>query len=231
VPIAAALAGAVGPDLLARLRVLAEGAPATGVGQSQSPRQEARAILNSRRYKGSPVPQPLHGPLAWLGREISHLGHHLRFNVPATQTKVSGFWLIVGLILAVVVLVVVLRLMRGRGGLRVDRAGKDRDVRIADDDPRSLDELADDAERAGDLDSALRLRFRAGLLRLARMKAIPARSSVTTREVRRALRSSEFDGLARSFDEVAYGRRSAGPTDLQQARHSWPRVLDAARSN
>ena len=53
---------------------------------------------------------------------------------------------------------------------------------------------------------------------------------MTTREVRRVLRSPDFDDLVRSFDEVAYGHRRAQPDDLEMAREAWPRVVEGAKA-
>ena len=95
-------------------------------------------------------------------------------------------------------------------------------------DPGRLEREADAAERRGDLDVALRLRFRAGLLRLDRAGAIHFRPSITTGQVARRLRLPSFDDLAITFDAVAYGGRHASATDLQSARAEWPRVLERA---
>ena len=91
-------------------------------------------------------------------------------------------------------------------------------------DPRELERLADEAERRGDLEIALRLRFRAGLLRLARADRLPARPSLRTYEARRILRNARFDRLARDFDEIVYGRRPPRPADVRFAREEWPLV-------
>lgn len=133
------------------------------------------------------------------------------------------------LIAAAVVLVAALaaaRTARRRGGrfAELARAARAR----AREDPRELDRLADEAERAGDLERALRLRFRAGLIRLVRQGAIPPRESLTSGEIRRLLRIRDFDRLARAFDEVVYGGRRAEPADLEDARARWPRVLAEA---
>ena len=94
-----------------------------------------------------------------------------------------------------------------------------------DEDPRALERRADAAEAAGDLEAALRLRFRAGLLRLDARGAIEFRPSISTYEVRRALRSDDFDALAATFDDVVYGGRPPATDDLAAARERWPRVV------
>jgi hypothetical protein len=74
----------------------------------------------------------------------------------------------------------------------------------------------------------VRLRFRAGLLRLGDRGAIRYRPSVTTGEVRRVLGSETFDELARTFEAVAYGGRPASNPDVDTARREWPRVVSTA---
>jgi hypothetical protein len=96
-------------------------------------------------------------------------------------------------------------------------------------DPDQLERDAASAEAAGDLDQAIRLRFRAGLLRLDRVGAIRFRPSLTSSQVARTLRSHDFEELAATFDAVAYGGRAADVTDVTDARDRWPRVLTEAR--
>jgi hypothetical protein len=94
------------------------------------------------------------------------------------------------------------------------------------EDPDALERAADEAERDGDLARAVRLRFRAGLLRLGDRGAITYRPSVTTGEVRRTLGSARFDELAGTFEAVTYGGRPADRPDVDSARREWPRVLE-----
>jgi hypothetical protein len=97
------------------------------------------------------------------------------------------------------------------------------------EDPRRLEDEAARAERDGDLELALRLRFRAGLLRLDQKRALPAtQTPLTNGEIGRRLRSESFRGLARDFDEIVYGRRPAFAGDVERARAGWPRVLEEA---
>jgi hypothetical protein len=96
-------------------------------------------------------------------------------------------------------------------------------------DPGELEALAEEAERRGQLAEALRLRFRAGLVRLDLMGALELRPGLTNRAAARTLRSSRFDGLAVDFDEVVYGGRPATADDVGEARSGWPLVLQEAR--
>jgi len=189
-------------------------------------RREARRILAERRYRGSEVPRPLHRFLVWLGDRL----HFLHRFFDWTAGLVGGgsvLWTIVAAIVVALAAWIAVRLARRRTRRDEDALG------IVDAehllDPRELERLADEAERRGDLEVALRLRFRAGLLRLGRAHALELRPSLTTREARRALRSPRFDRLARSFDEVVYGRRPPRVEDVADARSEWPRVLEETR--
>ena len=122
---------------------------------------------------------------------------------------------------------VVARLVPTAARARRDAAAR-RALAARDEDPRALERRADAAEAAGDLEAALRLRFRAGLLRLDARGAIEFRPSISTHEVRRALRSEDFDALAATFDDVVYGGRAADAADVAEARERWPRGRDAS---
>jgi hypothetical protein len=114
------------------------------------------------------------------------------------------------------------RTIRRRAALAAasGRAGAQRRESAAE-----LERRADEAERRGEHEAALRLRFRAGLLRLDARGAIDYRPSLQTHDVAAALRSDAFDRLAAGFDEVVYGDRPAGPDDVAAARRDWEAVL------
>ena len=54
---------------------------------------------------------------------------------------------------------------------------------------------------------------------------IEYRPSLPNREIARRLGSPAFGGLARTFDEVVYGRRPPDPGDVEAARRGWATVL------
>jgi hypothetical protein len=221
-----ALRGRPGRSLDARLRVLAGSAGAPG--SAGSARDEARSILAQRRYRGSSVPRPLHGVLQWLGRKFSFVGRGFNWLGDRIPGGNRALWTILAALLVGGAVAIVSRLVRRRAaeqlaGVEARRA--DRGI-----DPSELERLAVEAERTGDLATAIRLRFRAGLLRLARARAIPPRDSITTREVRRTLRLPEFDALAVDFDEIVYGGRDPREGDVEAARRGWPLVLAKAGS-
>ena len=121
---------------------------------------------------------------------------------------------------------VAVRLGASRGGGVVDRAA--RSAASPGSIRASSMRLADEAEGRGELELALRLRFRAGLVRLARVEAIPQPETLTSRQLVRLLGSEQFRGLARDLDEVVYGGRPASRADVENARTGWPQVLARA---
>jgi hypothetical protein len=198
--------------------------PAAGQVDPDRARDQARDILGGRRYKPADVPRPFEGALDWLGDRLRPIGDFFSRVTESPAGKVVLAALLAGAVALVALLVARRRAAAGVTG----REGRRRASPDDHADPDRLEREADAAERRGDLDVALRLRFRAGLLRLDRTGAISFRPSITTGQVARRLRLRDFDDLAITFDAVAYGGRHASATDVRSARSGWPRVLDQA---
>jgi Domain of unknown function (DUF4129) len=162
--------------------------------------------------------------LEWLGDRLRPIGDFFSRVTESLAGRVALVALLAGVVAVVALLVTRRRAATSAAG------GARRRRRSAEEhaDPARLEREADAAERRGDLDVALRLRFRAGLLRLDRAGAIQFRPSITTGQVARRLRLRVFDDLAITFDAVTYGGRPASVDDLQSARAEWPRVLEQA---
>jgi hypothetical protein len=187
-------------------------------------RDDVRGVLDDRRFHNDPAPRPFRGPLEWLGDRLAPIGRWIADVAGAVPWFV---WLTI--VLAVTAGFVAWMLKRAqRTGSRRAADGTHAGA-SAVEDPTALERAADEAERNGDLDRAVRLRFRAGLLRLGTGGAIAYGPSVTTSEVRAALGSETFDDLAETFEHVAYGGRRAAAPDVEAAREAWPRVLEQAR--
>lgn len=221
-----ALAGATGPRLEARLRALDPGAApaATTTGPAGEPRAEARRILEQRRFHPNAVPRPFRGIFRTLGRWL----RPITSPIGRLWSDLWGDALTAGVLAAAVVGLAALasvRIIRRRSAAGVLRAGRGGGAR-RHDDPDDLERRAAEAERAGNLDLALRLRFRAGLARLDRAGVVADRPALTTGALIRQLRSEELRALTAAFEEVAYGGRPASPDDVAAARTGWPRVLD-----
>ena len=191
-------------------------------------RAAARGILGKRQFRASHTPRPLRKPLNWLGDRLTGIGHWFGRIFSHVPTLVLFLLAVVAIGLAIAYIVTKVRANRGAAttrsrGRRIDGA--------TIEDPDELERAADAAEHAGQLDIAVRLRFRAGLLRLGRRGVIRYRPSVTTNEVRRVLGSDSFDELAQTFDAIAYGGRDAEPPDVDAARREWPRVVAGANKS
>ena len=182
-------------------------------------RAQAREILQERRFRGSEIPRPFAGIVRWLGERLQPVADF----VEDLSVRVPG-----GPPVFVAILVLLAATLLARGSIRRRAAAAARAARArspARDDPDDLERDADRAAAAGEWETAVRLRFRAGLLRLDARDAIEYRPSLTTGEVRRAIFSPAFDRVGSDFDEIAYGGRPAKEADAEASREGWARVL------
>ncbi|HEX8648790.1 MAG TPA: DUF4129 domain-containing protein [Thermoleophilaceae bacterium] len=223
-----ALAGTRGEDLDRRLDEIAALGPRGGdPPEASDPRGEAGDILSSNRYEGSDLPRPFKGALEWIGEKLEPIGDWIgdRFRDLASITPGGGvtLWSIGAALLLVLLATLGSRTLRAhaQAGAEVRAAGTGPTRETAGE----LERAADRAERDGDLEAAVRLRFRAGLLRLDAREAIRFRPSISTREVSRALGSPEFDQLAALFDGVVYGGHEPSRDDVERSRRGWDAVL------
>lgn len=192
-------------------------------------RDAARDILSEEPFAGRDFPRPFQGFLRRLGELfVDPVRRFLSDVGDALPDAGSPPWIALALGVVVLAAVVASRLIADRGRERPRRLAGHADERGTD--PADLERRADEAERQGRLAEALRLRFRAGLIRLDSAGAVEFRPGLTNRAVSRALRSPRFDSLAGHFDEVVYGGRSATAGDVGEARSGWPAVLEEARA-
>jgi hypothetical protein len=193
----------------------------TPAAADEADRRDARRILARDEYQPNEPPRPFRGVLQWLGDRLAPLGRALARLFDDPRVAVAG--LVAAVALSAVVTAALVR--------RRDRTAVERrrpPAAAVPADPDALEREADERERAGDLETALRRRFLAGLLRLDRAGLLAYRADATSGSVGRTLASPTFDGLAGAFDEVVYGGRRAAAGDLDAARRGWPRVLEEA---
>jgi len=188
-------------------------------------RRTAREIVHSRGYRPEEVPRPLEGVLRWIGDRLRPIGDLFDSLADFLSHGIGLVLLCVGVAVVAVALAVFLARRASSPSTARARADLESGERA---DPGALERAAIEAERAGDLDLALRLRFRAGLLRLDRVGAIRYEPSLTSGQVTRAVRRADLDALAATFDDVAYGGRHAAAPDVDAARRDWPKVVEGA---
>jgi hypothetical protein len=199
-------------------------------------RRQAAEILSQDRFHEPDVPRPLEGVFDWIGERIepvtgpigaaiSDFVEWARDVVPGAE---AGLWTVLATFVLVTSALVAANLGARRARLRVSEGGVAGTGRR--EDPAALERAAVEAERHGDLGGAVRLRFRAGLLRLGRVELIEWQPSLTSGRVASAVRSPAFDELAASFDAIVYGGRDAHASDVDLARTKWPRVLEEVHS-
>jgi hypothetical protein len=221
VDVRGALRGARGAALEARLAALA--APYTEVSGGSDPRAEARDVLAEKRFHETRLPGPFKGIIGWLSDRLESLDIPLDWLDDLIPGPRSVMWIFLAVVIAGGGWFVARRILTGR--VQASTQAQRDEAEARGEDPRALDRRAEAAEAAGDLEAALRLRFRAGLLRLDARGAIEFRPSISTYEVRRALHSDDFDTLAATFDDVVYGGRPPENDDLTAAREHWPAII------
>jgi uncharacterized protein DUF4129 len=217
-----AMEGARGAELEQRARLIAAGAAAGEAPAPAEARREAQRVLEQRRYHGAELPRPFAGPLGWLGDKLEPVLDWIN----GQGAEVPGGPIVLWMLLAAGVLLAAFTVTGTtirRRALAIEQAR--RAALPATDDPRALEREAERAERDGDWERAVRLRFRAGLLRLDRRKVIVYRPSLTTGEVARAVSSPAFREVGDRFDAIAYGGRPAEQDDAEHARRGWAEVL------
>lgn len=218
-------------EVRARLDALAQDGPvASPESFSGTAREQARDVLSQRRFQPTSVASPLRGLRERIGDGLRRLGRPLEDAFRWVAGWLPGgrslLWaLLAGAVLAATGALAMRAAARRRLASACAAAGDGARER------RSAAQLIGDAERAeraGDLDGALRLRFRAGLVELDSRELIELRPALTDRELLRDVPSPTLAGLVDDFESVAYGGRPAEPGDVRSARDGWPRVPDEA---
>jgi len=221
-------------EVRTRLRALAQDTSAGRAAGGAPPtpgaaREQAREVLAQRRFQRTKVPSPLRDVRRRVGEALRSVSRPFEAAFRWLIGTIPGGRPVVWALLAIAVLALAAFLAR-RAGARRDQADAP-DVRGEDEARMSAVRLrreAEAAERRGELDEALRLRFRAGLVELDSRELIALRPALTNRELLGAVPSPTLAELVDGFEAVAYGGRPADEDDLRSARDGWPRVPEEA---
>ncbi len=211
--------------------------PVASSGLARQARDQARQILSNPPFSSprnrSPLTRLFHDLGQWLydvvGPVWRFLVHHLFHPVHVGLSAAFGSWWPVALGAIILVVAVAVGMALGRRRARVGVGGPRRVAAGRGEDPDGLDAAAVAAERAGDYALAVRLRFRAGLLRLEHIGLISGGRTHTSSQLAGVLHSPTFDSLARQLDVIVYAGVPAGAEDAGAARQGWPLVPGEAR--
>lgn len=194
-------------------------------GSPEVLRRRAAEILDDPRFQGSGVPRPLQKPIEWLGDRIEPVIDWINDRGTSTPGGPLVLWLLLSTAVLLAAGTVTGTTIRRRA-LAIER--RRAEAVPATENPAVLERAADEAEREGNFERAVRLRFRAGLLQLDRRRVLTYRPSLTTGEVARAIHAPAFADVGGRFDEIAYGGRPAERDDAEAARRGWKAVLEQA---
>ncbi|HEX3618417.1 MAG TPA: hypothetical protein VHU61_17860 [Solirubrobacteraceae bacterium] len=195
------------------------------LGSPAAARRAAAAIVAEGRFHPSSVPDPLHGVVTWVGNAVvdpfNAIGQLIARLGRIVPGGVAGLWAVGALLLLLGVSLLFARRARYQLGQAFQELGIDHRQT-----PAELEREAAAAERAQRWDDAVRLRFRAGILRLGERLELGSTETVPNHMLGRLLHSRRFDSLAARFDELVYGGGSATAADAEQQRREWPELLD-----
>lgn len=222
----------MGSDRAVRLTALAEAFGDAGSGASVEPgkaRQQAEEILDDDKFNEEELPKPFKGALEWLADLFRPIGRLFEPIFDAFEAIPGGEYLLLAL-LAAGLGWLTWWLVQRRSRASVASAAAE-SWRLVDPslDPEALDREADSAHAAGDHSRSVRLRYEAGIVRLARAEVITLRPDTTPSGVARQLAEPVLDDLTSTFEVVVYGGRVATEAESVQARTGWL-ALTAARS-
>lgn len=193
-------------------------------------RERAHEILSEQRFHERKSPAPLRGVFRWLGDRLAPalepIGRFYAWVVDLLDDTITRV-----VFVSIVVLMVVLisrAVIRRRSAVAL-RGGAKR-TRGQKVDPAELERDANRAEGTGDFERAIRLRFRAGVIRLQLAGRVRSGDTMATRAIGAHLQSADFDALGETFDAVAYGGAPADDHDARASREAWERVLSEAPS-
>jgi len=208
-------------------------------GFASSARRQAKEILSGSQYQSRPQRSihPFSGVLnavgRWLERTFDPVGRWIESHVlhpsadglagalgPWWPYVVLGILIVAGAIAGAVVI------------RRRAKPGRESGVVSAEPGQRAdadeLEKLARKAELGGDLDTAVRLSYRAGITRLEELGIVRFGLTRTDRQLSETLGSRTFDTLAADFESIAYGGARASAKQAADAREGWRLVASEA---
>jgi hypothetical protein len=212
-------------------------------GFSENARNQAREILSRPPFhtRGQSSFHPLAGALHRIGHWLDDLfgpigrwieDHLLQPTAHGFKLAFGGWWPYAAGAIAVAAGALAAYLLTKRRARRsaVSSAGGAWHG-PQEEDADELEREAAEAERQSELERAIRLRFRAGLVRLEHQGVIEHRDVLTTQQLKRTVNSVTFAGLATDLERIVYGGSTATTESVAAARDGWRRVPDELRAS
>lgn len=189
-------------------------------------RRLAEKILSDRKYKEARPPNPFERPIAWIGatvrRFFSSIADLVDRIIPGNARQAWGvIALLAGLATVLFVIQLAIRRQRVRAIAAIGKAS------LTFEDPAQLEALAAAAANKANYGESIRLRFRAGLVRLEQSRRIADPSHHTNGDIYESVRAEPLLHLQRQFDQIIYGRAEANADDEAEARRNWKHLLNA----
>lgn len=218
---------------MAGIAALSAAGVAAAAGRPSAP--ELRQMLDEILASGYQLKAPLQVRLQeWLMRGLRWLSERLGSLSeagPLADLPLWMNWVIFGVCMVLLGLLLAHMALTLRGVLAEGRTGDgERRERAQTTNPRSLMDAAEEAFRRGEHDAAVRLLYRAVLLRLDRLGLLNHDPARTNWENVLALHSSADElrdamtGLARVMDDCVYGGGRASAQTWERAR-DWADIL------
>lgn len=228
----ASATASLGADRGVRLRALAEELDAGGTvgsvdvsGGTAEARRSAERVLDDDKFHERELPQPFRGPLEWLADRFRPVGRFFDRLLSPILDLPGGAAIVAALVIGVGAAGTAALIGR-RSRALVARSSAQRLVDPTAD-PADLDRRADAAAADGDLEGSVRLRYLAGLLRLARADRLVLRPDTTPSGAALQVALPVMDRLTVDFEEIVYGERVPTEADVAASRSGWAEVLGA----
>ena len=192
--------------------------------------------MNHPPFKAKPshLPHPLRGLFTWIGHALkfvfggflSWIYHHVLQKFGHGFSSAFGPWWPYVLVVLAVVLGAFVGYVAFRRRTRLEQVDHHRRaVGKPRQDPEELERLAEVAAAADDFETAVRLWYQAGVLRLTLRGTVTSGPTRTDAQLVRELPSSTFVDLASRHAQIVYGRQHATSDDAQRAREGWRVVV------
>ena len=193
-------------------------------------RDAAREILRGREFRPAGSPKPLEGVVTWIGDRLNGIAEGIGdffsgLFKPLFELLPGNWGVTLGIALCVGIAAFVIWLVSRNVVRAPNVAATASNGAAPDTDPKDLEAAAQRAERDEQFELAIRLRYRAGLIRLDHARVIELQPWNTAALLTRKVASPRFDRITDTFEAITYGGRAATGTQANTVRAEWSTLL------